>query len=268
MRLENYSDTIFELTKKAQEIVLPPERRRHVNTSALLGQEVHELIGAAIKALQEKATAPVSEPAPVKVAAAPFLEPDHATNGTTESAPPIVVGEPDNVPRFITVEVENKDPARVIRAMSIGDLIGKAIDRIYEDFKKQGFGTGALMTALTASLSKTGMTYTPPPPVAPVEPPREKKAKVLVIGLLGNQTQDVTEKVRHLPVEVRYLGADAVGRDIPPSAEFIILEKHISHKWYGKAQASMPSDRMFFVHGTTGVVQKLHDVASRQGSGW
>lgn len=103
-------------------------------------------------------------------------------------------------------------------------------------------------------------------PLPPPEPEREKKVRIVIIGLLDGQQNEVEERCANTPkpVKLRFYDTDrnAGGDGV---VDYAILTKHTNHQWWDRMKSMLPSDRVFFVDGGIGgVVQKVYDICSRR----
>lgn len=95
--------------------------------------------------------------------------------------------------------------------------------------------------------------------------PKPVRPRVAVVTH-ANQFNDIRAKVAALEdrLDVRYIDGDK-GTSGLFSVEYAIVTSANSHKVTERAQSAMPKDRVFFVEGITNLVQKLYDIAARQG---
>lgn len=102
-----------------------------------------------------------------------------------------------------------------------------------------------------------------------IRPPAPVKAlRVLVIGPMEGQQNDIDDAVKKLPkpVELRYWNSSHTAQsEVPMTTDYALVTKHASHAIWDKARAALDNDRVFFINGgKTGIIQKLYDLCSRQ----
>jgi len=95
----------------------------------------------------------------------------------------------------------------------------------------------------------------------------KRKPRVVVIGPMNGQMQEIKQQVEHykIPIEVRFADKEASNTGLPTSCDYAIVTRHSRHKWWDAACKQVGHNRVFFIDGgISQVVQKLRDIASRQ----
>lgn len=108
------------------------------------------------------------------------------------------------------------------------------------------------------------------PPQQQPEPVKAVKLRVIVVGMLNSQQTEIKTRCASISdkVELSFYDSDHEGQPLPQKIDYIVLSKFVSHKWWNKCKAVIPSDRLSFIDGgIQSIVQKIYDIASRQPSG-
>jgi hypothetical protein len=96
-----------------------------------------------------------------------------------------------------------------------------------------------------------------------VDPPKPKKLRIAVVGLFKEQFGHVQEAVNGR-ADMIWLDKDDAAPFAPISTDFVIVQRHTSHRWWDAMQAQFPG-RVFFVDGgIQQVTQKTYDILSKQ----
>ena len=106
----------------------------------------------------------------------------------------------------------------------------------------------------------------PPPgwkPPESVRAPKTKAKRIAIVGLLKDQFEHVRSKVAHLPFTLVWLDKDDAHVRIP-QCDFLLVQRHCSHKWFQKAGHLLGCEASFVDGGITQVTQKVLDIHSRR----
>jgi hypothetical protein len=92
----------------------------------------------------------------------------------------------------------------------------------------------------------------------PPSPPR--KRQIVIIGLMRDQFRHVMDKAGTIPLaRFELVFHDKDSAEKPPPADFIIVQRHSSHRHWDQARNA--SDNVIFVDGgTSGVARKLQEI--------
>lgn len=225
---------------------LPEHRRRTLAGPTVFPHELKRRIGDHIRAMQAKIQA----------------KPEDAHQ------------EPPPPPEIVEVEVERApDPEKILARFSPGELIGKGIDRL---FTNRGTATkilertpAELMALANAEPAKqtngngNGNGHTPPP--VPVVEERPKVWRVLICGLLGDQSRHVQDKAHTLGnLALSFQGSE---RSYHVSAgrfdHVVIMRKFVSHAVSRVAENNNGKNRVHYIEGgLTELMQKLAAINS------
>ena len=86
---------------------------------------------------------------------------------------------------------------------------------------------------------------------------------IAIVGLFKDQFEHVRAKVADLPFRLHWLDKESA-KPFIPGADYVIVQRHSSHRWWAAAQRAVPSDNLAFVDGgVTQVVQKVMDFHAR-----
>lgn len=112
---------------------------------------------------------------------------------------------------------------------------------------------------------------------APLNPPvsllarasaKPRKSRVLVVGPMKDQFQEIERRVisDHIPVELLWLDKDKSGSQCPAiETDFAICTRFVNHSHTENIKRAMPPGKFFYLageSGITGVVNKVRDIGS------
>ncbi len=232
---------------------LEPGRRRLIRYLSPYGKRIREKFEAAYQKGLRTVPPP---PPPVEVRE----EPEPFVTDTSEAEDPTLempaASERDAGP--------GAELMPILSGLSTPLLLAEVLVRIGADMLQR------LDRIEAAVLSR--ITPEPPQPALPRMPTSarngtgsqedesEPKPKVVaVVGLLKDQFEHVREKVADLPFRLVWLDKE-MNKPFIPGADFVIVERHCSHKWWTTAQRAVPRDCLVFCDGSiTQVVQRVFD---------
>ena len=88
--------------------------------------------------------------------------------------------------------------------------------------------------------------------------------KIGILGLLFEQFQQLKQRVNGGLCDLVFINKEHNPSALPPSVNYCIVQKHVSHKWFDQAQGSVGAERTFFVDGgISGVLQKVNEVIAK-----
>ncbi len=151
-----------------------------------------------------------------------------------------VPGFPEEVARVLhlmTFEPRHGEP----RKQTLGEAAASVFDRLEELLNRW----------------EKGPTTPPPRPPSPPPPPRPqddrckpRKLVIAVIGLLANQAADLTNRVKHLPVDLRCVSKELRVPTFPAGAnEVLLFTKFITHGWQDAAYNTFGREHVHAHHG-------------------
>jgi hypothetical protein len=171
-------------------------------------------------------------------------------------------------PAPIILQVEVPKPANfqeLLASLDVGSLTALLVTKMNEPVQQ----TNKLLQEIAERLGAQKPAAPAKAPSLPVvfqARPVKRNPRVALVGPLDSQFADINREIeKHgIAVDIRQLNKD-YAQPTFPSCDYIIVQKHTSHRWWNSAQATLASDRVFFIDGgITQIVQKLRDIASRQ----
>jgi hypothetical protein len=97
-----------------------------------------------------------------------------------------------------------------------------------------------------------------------VEPTRQHKPRVAIVGLLSDQQQVVRASAEAGDFDLRFVNKERANQSINSAVDWIIVQKHTSHGWWNSARDKIGADRVLFAAGgISSVLECLRTVKSR-----
>lgn len=236
---------------------LPLDRRRLRPALSQYGVNAKKAFQEAYQvALRTPASRPPAEPKPEEAPTA--TSEGQGTCADVED----IGGPPDHPPDEDLVRSFDSIPTNLLLAeilMRIGENLTNRLDRL----------EAALIARLVPAPAvphRNGERHSSPngPRPEPSQSASEPKCKVIaVVGLFKDQFEHVRAKVSDLPFRLHWLDKESA-KPFIPGADYVIVQRHSSHRWWAAAQRAVPSDHLAFVDGgVTQVVQKVMDFHAR-----
>ena len=177
-----------------------------------------------------------------------------------KTGPPAPPPEVIEVPVVLEQPAAPPDPMEVLRSLPIEIVIGHCVSRLSGQFE-------ALLQLLAkgGTVSNVGPSV-PLPFQTEARPPKARKLRIAVVGLLPDQQQAVRNRLNG-DVDL-YFSKDRSDTGIPPSADAVIVQRHTRHADYHKAIAEKGRDRVAFVSGgISAVVAKVKEFTAQHQPG-
>ena len=163
---------------------------------------------------------------------------------------------------------------KLTEGLPAGHVLVPLIQQLLAEIRELKGQVAALVTQ-DPPTSPSATKPVPPPgmprsvadaPTSLVQPrvTKDSRIKIAIVGPDAQQAIHIREKVGERAI-VTILDRGALGRKLP-SADFIILTRHVGHDWWEKAKATVgqPNVVRISTGGIETVVQKVYDLASRQ----
>ena len=238
---------------KAQ-MVLPTHRQRRLSQSSVVSQLTKRYLSWKEEPGHSTARSVDDKPGISK----PSMPPEHASQQpVTQPSPSIIVLERPVVKEPDYGKIPTVTLARILlERLSALEAMQEALTKFQAAVDEK---TNLERTYDSRLETRHHGTFEPPVVV-------DKKLRIAVIGPLESQMREIETRAETLPkaVDLRFVDKEK-NRDIPPSVDYIIVTRHVSHAYWEHAKSTLPADRVFFVEGgVTPVVQKLYDICSRQ----
>ncbi len=231
------------------QLILPPNRRRTFANSSTISfatNDYREWITKRHAAVQTK----------VHAAA------DAALTVQKPSMPEPVV---EQEPQIIVIEkpIRMEPDYRCIPTSTLVTILLERLGRL-EAMQEAVIRLEQAATTKQAMDTQYERRADPRPHPKPPEP--ERAIRIVIVGPLDSQEQDIRNKVAgaHKKVDLRFYDKDKLNRDLPMTFDYCIVSKHVNHSWWEKCKAALPADRVFFVQGNGAIIQKIFDLTSRQ----
>jgi hypothetical protein len=178
------------------------------------------------------------------------------------------VAPPEPVPPVI-MNIEVPAPmeyGELLKNLDVPSIVALLVAKLNDPLVQ----VSAQLASLQAQLGVRQAEITKPPvvPLPLIAVSQQKKMpRVAVMGPLEGQFKEIERKATDegLKVELRFVDNTKSAPTAPVSCDYCIITRHTSHDAWQIAQGQFKNDRLFIVHGgTTSVMQKLRDIASRQ----
>jgi hypothetical protein len=158
------------------------------------------------------------------------------------------------------------DPNEFLASLPTSKVMLEACRRLIDLGPALGEGLQAL-TALSGRvpMRTSAVTKHPPDIDGSTETNSIHKIRIAVVGLKSNQQQEVEERTRTRPVELRFIDSSSAKTSYPSSAEWALISRFCDHRWYEQARHLFAPGRVLFSDGgVTDIIRKVYDIASRQ----
>ena len=174
-----------------------------------------------------------------------------------------ITSGPETIPiipgQVLKVEVRvPADPADVLGNTPTSLLIANVAERFFHWVDQ--------LERLWAARTGREIPISPEPARAPRYPKArlpeaDRLPRVAVIGLFKDQFDRIHQRVNGR-LELIFIDKEWSKSTIPPSTDYVIVTRHVRHKWTEAAKAAMPRDRIFWADGAgdSAVMDRLHNL--------
>ncbi len=195
---------------------------------------------------------PVPEPV---VESAQEVEPEVMAHDSFPEEPEVMPPPPES------------DPVRAIDTYRmVAELLRRFSEGFLTDIRRDI--VGRLDRIEAAATAKYLAPPTPARPsmspfMPPAQPPKPARLRIIILGLMKDQFEHVREKTAHLPFDLVWIDKEQSNTTLP-RADYCVVQRHSSHKWWTSAQKQFSNGTLSFVDGgITGTVQSVMDIHSR-----